>query len=174
MSFSTPQSAPGDRDKVPAPAAKRGLMRRIGETVWAILRHRCPRCHQGKMFRGVWTMNDPCPVCGILFKREEGTFLGAMYVSYVLGGVLMAALYFPLEAALPTWRGLALTSLVTLLFLLFTPIIFRYSRTLWIYFERAGSPSGVSATAYEKMRLQQLANPKGDPPIGTREDSSTK
>ena len=38
------------------------------------------------MFRGVFAMNDPCPVCGLLFKREEGTFLGAMYVSYVLSG----------------------------------------------------------------------------------------
>src|SRR5436309_3896909 len=99
-----------------SPPAKRGLMRRIGETVWAVLRHRCPRCHQGKMFRGLFTMNDPCPVCGLLFQREEGTFLGAMYVSYVLAGVLMAAIYFPLEAALPDWNGIALTSLVMLVF----------------------------------------------------------
>jgi uncharacterized protein (DUF983 family) len=154
MSLSPPNPSP-----VPV---KRGLIRQVGETVWAILRHRCPRCRQGKMFRGLFTMNDPCPVCGLLFQREEGTFLGAMYVSYVLAGLLMAALYFPLEAALPDWNGITLTTVVMLVFLPFTPLLFRYSRTLWIYFERAGSPSGASATAYEKMRLKQLENPRND------------
>ncbi len=109
------------------------------------------------MFRGVFAMNDPCPVCGLLFKREEGTFLGAMYVSYVLSGALMAAIYFPLSAALPGLDGITLASLATVAFLPFVVPIFRYSRTIWIHFERAGSPSGQSATAYEKVRMRELA-----------------
>ena len=35
------------------------------------------------------------------------------------------------------------------------PAVFRYSRIGWIYFERAGCPSDISATVYEKTRLQE-------------------
>ena len=164
MSSALPNPASGGRTAnavaggpgIPAPASDHGLMRRAGGTVWAILRHRCPRCHKGRIFRGPLAMNDPCPSCGLLFKREEGTFLGAMYVSYVLSGVLMAVMYFPLSALLPNWDGITLSLLAMLAFLPFTLVIFRYSRTLWIYFKRTGSPGGQSATAYEKARLRDL------------------
>lgn len=29
-------------------------------------------------------MFDNCPVCGLKFEREQGYFLGAMYVSYLV------------------------------------------------------------------------------------------
>jgi len=50
----------------------------------ALARLRCPRCHKGRLFHGWFGMNDPCPVCGLILQREEGYFLGAMYVSYGL------------------------------------------------------------------------------------------
>src|SRR3989442_8573127 len=51
----------------------------------AILRQRCPVCLEGRMFRGVFTMNAACSACGHRFERETGFFQGAMYVSYALG-----------------------------------------------------------------------------------------
>jgi hypothetical protein len=109
------------------------------------------------MFRGVFTMNDPCPICDLLFQREEGYFLGAMYASYVLAGILMAIIYFPLAALLRNWNGVPVSLIAVLIFLPLTPIVFRYSRTLWIYFERAGNPSDHSAGPYEKARRRELA-----------------
>jgi len=63
-----------------------------------ILFQLCPRCRMGKIFRsnlyrgvdwgiywGFPKMNDCCPACGLLFNREPGYFLGAMYISYTLG-----------------------------------------------------------------------------------------
>jgi hypothetical protein len=41
------------------------------------------------------------------------------------------------------------------------PAIFRYSRVLWIYVERAGSPVDDSAGAYEKLRLSQQREQRG-------------
>src|SRR5690242_14056243 len=64
------------------PTRRESTLRRWGRTLWAILRERCPRCRTGRIFRGVFAMNDPCPDCGLLFQREEGYFLGAMYISY--------------------------------------------------------------------------------------------
>jgi hypothetical protein len=107
------------------------------------------------MFRGRLTMNDPCPVCGLVFQREEGYFLGAMYVSYVLSTVILGALYLGAIAVLPTRDNLPVTLTMLLLYLPLMPAVFRYSRVLWIYFERASCPSDLSAGAYEKFRQQQ-------------------
>ena len=38
-------------------------------------------------------MNDPCPVCGLVFEREPGYFLGAMYFSYALAVFIIAPLF---------------------------------------------------------------------------------
>ena len=124
---------------------------------WALLRLRCPRCRSGKMFRGVVTMNDPCPVCGLLFQREEGYFLGAMYVSYLLGAAAIVPLYFAASALLAPYGHMAVNLGLTLAYLPLVPIIFRYSRAGWVYFDRWVCPSDVSAGAYEKYRLEHPA-----------------
>ncbi len=64
-------------------------------TVGDILRQRCPRCRVGSIFRysifrGFPKMHERCPVCDLKFDREPGYFLGAMYVSYGLGIVIVA------------------------------------------------------------------------------------
>jgi hypothetical protein len=104
-------------------------------------------------------MNDPCPVCGLIFQREEGYFLGAMYFSYLLSSVLMAVFYFAGAALLPNLRGELLVLVILVPFLPLVPAVFRYSRVLWIYFERTGSPVDESAGAYEKMRLRRRQSP---------------
>jgi hypothetical protein len=101
-------------------------------------------------------MNDPCPVCGLLFQREEGYFFGAMYISYAASVALLSALFFAVSALLPNWDRYLLVLLATALYLPFTPAVFRYSRVLWIYYDRATDPHGVLAGSYEKMRLKQL------------------
>jgi uncharacterized protein (DUF983 family) len=100
----------------------------------------CPRCRDGKIFRGRMSMNPECPTCGLCFERESGYFLGAMYVSYALAvpllSVLTAVVFFaagdwPLEHALPV---------AVILFLPFVPAVFRWSRILYIHFDRWMDP----------------------------------
>jgi uncharacterized protein (DUF983 family) len=127
-------------------------MRGLGRALWAMVRQRCPRCRRGRMFRGSFAMNDPCPECGLVFQREEGYFLGAMYVSYALSVVLIGAVYLIVTTWLPG-IGVVPTMLLTLvLYLPFAPAVFRYSRVIWIYFDRAMFPTDSSASAYEKLR----------------------
>ena len=108
------------------------------------LQSRCPRCLEGRIFKPglaglLWAMNDACEVCGLRFQREEGYFLGAMYVSYGLGvlTVLPVAILFAvvLGWSLPAW-----VSLVVLQTLLSVPLFLRYSRTIWLYFDQALDP----------------------------------
>jgi uncharacterized protein (DUF983 family) len=105
----------------------------------ALLRQRCPRCRRGKVFAGQLAMLERCPVCDLVYGREPGYFTGAMYASYVLSVPLLAGLTllvwlvtrWPIEWALVA---------AALIFLLFVPAIFRYSRVLWIHFDRWTEP----------------------------------
>ena len=84
-------------------------------------------------------MHDRCPVCGLDFLREPGYFTGVMYASYILAvpvlGVLTLLFWLGLRWE-PEWAFVA----GCLVFLLFVPAIFRYSRILWIHFDRWTEP----------------------------------
>jgi uncharacterized protein (DUF983 family) len=116
---------------------------------------RCPRCCEGKVFRGVFAMNDPCPVCGLVFQREEGYFLGSMYVSYLLSSAILVASFLAGHLLLGDWNPHLVLILVFLPFIPLVPLVFRYSRVIWMHFERWVCPSDISAGPYEKMRQNQ-------------------
>jgi hypothetical protein len=118
------------------------------------------------MFRGRFAMNDPCPVCGLVFQREEGYFLGAMYVSYVLSAVVLTTFFFTAAYLFPELSGRVLPLVALAAYLPLMPAVFRYSRVVWIYLERAGSPGDTSAGPYEKFRIEQARRRTG----GSAED----
>lgn len=140
-----------------AEGKRAGVLRRWASILVGMLRQRCPRCGEGRIFRGSFAMNDPCPRCGLIFQREEGYFLGAMYVSYLLASAAMIGFYFALRALLPDGNGLVLAQLAGAAFVPLVPAVFRYSRVVWIYFERGGCPGDASAGAFEKARRKQFA-----------------
>ncbi|CAN5204977.1 hypothetical protein BH10PLA2_BH10PLA2_24180 [soil metagenome] len=146
----------GTRPPIRATHKRPGFLYRIATTLWALLRQRCPRCRRGKMFRGSFAMNDPCPYCGLLFQREEGYFLGAMYMSFPITSAILIPIFFVLCELLPDWNSLVIVALTTLIYLPTMPSVFRYSRVLWIYFDRLGDPYEESfLSAYEKTRLEE-------------------
>lgn len=107
-----------------------------------ILQERCPECGEGKIFQGAFQMNERCPVCDFKFERGPGYFTGAMYFSYALGipiiaaGTILGKLLFPAYAL--HWILLA----VWVAFLPLVPVVFRYSRVLFIHFDRYFDPEG--------------------------------
>lgn len=104
----------------------------------AAARQRCPRCLEGPVFRRFIFMNTACPACGLRFEREPGYFTGAMYVSYSLGIVTTAPLYF-LFLYLHVNPGLIL-GITAAQLLVCIPLFFRYSRVLWMYLDMGFSP----------------------------------
>jgi uncharacterized protein (DUF983 family) len=125
--------------------------------LWAMLRLRCPRCRQGRVFRSLLQMNDPCPVCGLLFQREEGYFLGAMYVSYAIGSVLIGTAFFIAWALWPEAPALLLCLLLFAGYVPFMPWVYRYSRVIWMHLDYLVNPGESAAGSYEKMRKHQQA-----------------
>lgn len=105
----------------------------------AILEQRCPRCRKGRLFinRGYgslrfYQMKQQCDTCEQVFDPEPGFYFGAMYISYAfLVGISVTSwvlLYFFFSPPFKIYVIVILAANVLLL-----PLIFRYSRTLFLY-----------------------------------------
>ena len=111
---------------------------------WSILwrgwRLRCPRCGANSLFRRGLKMHERCSVCEWRFEREQGYFLGAMYINYALTVGIVLTGYFVLEwyTNLPLVFHLVLWGSVSLLCPL---LLFRQSRGLWLSFDYLMDPS---------------------------------
>jgi Protein of unknown function (DUF983) len=81
-------------------------------------------------------MWEQCPNCGLKFEREPGYFLGAMYISYGLGLIVIVGWGLLLWALTP-WSLMKITLWAILLFLPLAPTITLFSRVLWIYLDQA-------------------------------------
>ena len=101
----------------------------------------CPRCRRGRIFAGQLAMHPTCPTCGLRFEREPGYFTGAMYVSYALAVLVIAVCAVVVLVVAPQLSFNATVAAVTVLFLPFVPLLFRYSRIIWIHLDQAIDPS---------------------------------
>ena len=110
----------------------------------AILLQRCPRCRLGGIFRysifkGWPKMCERCPVCDLKFQREEGYFLGAMYISFGLA-LLVIAVIAVLLWGTTGWPITKDTVWAVVLFLPLAPTISLFARVLWIYLDQTFDP----------------------------------
>jgi uncharacterized protein (DUF983 family) len=115
-------------------ALRRTFLKRLA----AIATLRCPRCFEGKVFRGLLAMNERCPVCDLKFEREPGYFYGAMYFSYAFA--LLSTFYWlpMLLMGVNPWLvvGLPAVQLVVQI-----PITFKYSRVMWLHLDHRFDPT---------------------------------
>jgi uncharacterized protein (DUF983 family) len=120
------------RERAPVTELRaRDLRAGIARTLGRALRLRCPRCGGDELFTGWFAMRERCRTCELRYEREQGYFVGAIYVNYAvttavcLGGVL----------ALDTIVGVTLRTqlAVALPLALLVPVVFfRYARSLWL------------------------------------------
>ena len=70
---------------------------------------RCPRCGQGRLFRGLLAVRPVCENCGLDFKAADSGDGPAVFVILILGA-LLAPLVFWVEFGLepPFWVHLVL------------------------------------------------------------------
>ncbi len=113
-------------------------------TASAMLHQMCPRCRSARIFRasivrGFPKMYERCPACNLKFEREEGYFLGAMYIGYGLALVTIVGLGLILWLA-TSWSLQKVTVWAILLFLPLAPTLTLFSRVLWIYLDWAIDP----------------------------------
>jgi uncharacterized protein (DUF983 family) len=118
-------------------------VRRVGRILGRGVHLRCPRCGAGPLFRGPFTMNAECLVCGLTFEREQGYFVGAIYVNYGATALLLVAGFFALER----FTDISLAWQLTLwgAFAIAFPLgFFRHSRSLWMSLDYIVNPADES------------------------------
>ncbi len=107
----------------------------------ALLRGLCPRCRVGKIYQRRLTMYEACSVCGLKYEREQGYFLGAMGVGYILGlGILAALIAFFSYIVFPQWPAYKAILPALVLYLPLLPSVSRCARIIWIHFDRTMDP----------------------------------
>lgn len=104
----------------------------------AVLLQRCPVCLEGSVFKSRLGMNSHCPHCDIKFERESGFFLMSMFVAYSLGILIL----IPTTVLLVLWNAAVLVSAVVLIVetTIIWPVLFRYSRILWLHADQWMDP----------------------------------
>ncbi|MEY4594756.1 MAG: hypothetical protein RIQ47_1166 [Bacteroidota bacterium] len=103
----------------------------------------CPSCRSHPVFKTtnpydlpqIADMHPYCPVCGNSNRVEPGFYFGAAYVSYILMVGLLCCLVFGYylvfgEIFEHFWR---LMSIAIGLAIGLTPLVFRYSRIIFLY-----------------------------------------
>ena len=91
------------------------------------------------MWRAFLSMNDSCPVCGLVFEREPGYFTGAMVVSYALAVPILGLMVIGLMA-LGHLDAVPALLIGDTAYLVLVPFIFRYSRIVWLHFDWSIDP----------------------------------
>lgn len=99
-----------------------------------VLKGHCPQCGRGPLFARWARLCERCNHCGLIYRREDGAELGAMYLSATVSQ-LFAAAVFVLMWVFTDWnttQGLAVGTPIVLLFCYtFLPL----SMALWTAIE---------------------------------------
>ena len=111
----------------------------------ALARMRCPHCCKGRIYERGMKMNERCPACGLLFEREPGYFMGALYVSYGLAVIMLLMGMGIISSLLPAVDLGWVVLMSAACFVPFVPVVTRYSRVIWIFFDRWAWPSEPEA-----------------------------
>jgi uncharacterized protein (DUF983 family) len=95
------------------------------------LKLRCPRCGEGKLFIGWFTMPEHCSHCGLTYERAPGYFLGSAYINYGITALLLTVMYVTLHFGVG-WTNRQLAWPLATFCVLFPLVTFRYARALWL------------------------------------------
>src|SRR2546427_9750926 len=63
-------------------------------TLWRCLKLQCPVCGAASIVQRPFSVKKSCTACGVIFKREEGFFVGAIMANVVATEVLILLVYF--------------------------------------------------------------------------------
>jgi len=103
------------------------------------LRLKCPRCGEGSLYAKPFRMRANCPNCDLKFEREQGYFVGAIYINYAATiGVAVPGFFIldtftdiDINQQLAIWVPFAVA---------FPVLFFHHSRALWLVLDHLFNP----------------------------------
>ena len=103
------------------------------------LKLRCPECGFGRLYRAIFRMEAHCHFCGLPFTREQGYFIGAIYLNVIATqGILLGTALVYIMTLHQFDRRLVMVLLVLCATL---PLLFfHHSRSLWLAIDQIVDP----------------------------------
>ena len=121
---------------------------RIREHLIRGLKLKCPACGIGQLYKSFFKMHDECAYCGLVFSREQGYFIGAIYMNVVATESLIFGAYLVLILTRRINDQSTYAILFTLALVL--PVLFhRHARSLWLCLDHLLDPPASSARRSE-------------------------
>jgi uncharacterized protein (DUF983 family) len=108
---------------------------------------RCPNCERGRMFRGLFRMDEKCPYCGVRYERRSGESIGGTLINLCVAEVLSVGGYFASELLFHPPLAFQLIFWITFN-IAFVLLFYRHARGLWVSI--AYLSGGVYADADEQ------------------------
>ena len=104
------------------------------------LRLRCPRCGVGPLYAKPFRMHSNCRQCDLQFEREQGYFVGAIYINYAATVAIAVPGFFLLDA----FTGMTINQQLALwvpFAVIFPLLFFHHSRSLWLVLDHLFNPA---------------------------------
>lgn len=92
---------------------------------------RCPACGQASVFGRPFNLRAHCTVCGVIFKREEGFFVGAIMANVVTTEAFILFVYF-LCLLLAHLHEQTLLTILFVVGVTFPLAFYHHSWSLWL------------------------------------------
>lgn len=101
---------------------------------------KCPKCRRGDLFAGnklyqpkqLFNMHKHCSECGQSFEPEPGFYFGAMFISYAFNTALFILVWVIYSNLTDNFSIAILLAIMGISALLFLPLFYRWSRSIWI------------------------------------------
>jgi uncharacterized protein (DUF983 family) len=106
----------------------------IAKSLLWCLSLRCPACGGTRIFEHLFKVKERCDVCGVVFKREEGFFVGAIMVAVVTTELVIVLAYFVSLPIVASHYQLVIGVLFVMA-LLFPIAFYHHSWSIWLSFD---------------------------------------
>jgi uncharacterized protein (DUF983 family) len=111
-----------------------------GSKIYSIFRGKCPVCQETDAFlyKNLYNlkkfdkMPETCSNCGHKYEKEQGFWIGAMYVSYALTVAFSVATFVSIYLLFPNTGAWSYILAIIVVVVGLAPITFRLSRLIWM------------------------------------------
>lgn len=92
---------------------------------------RCPACGRASIVKRPFNVKHGCDSCGVIFKREEGFFVGAIMANVVATEVFIVLIYLGI-IAFTSISDRAMLGILFLIGVAFPLAFYHHSWSLWL------------------------------------------
>ena len=130
------------------------------------LRLKCPRCGIGSLYLRPFRMHFNCGHCDLKFEREQGYFVGAIYINYAATVAIAVPGFFILD----TFTHMTIDQQLILwvpFAVIFPLLFFHHSRSIWLVLDHLFNPERSLYSIPPTNPVSQFSSGNESPPPPT-------